>query len=471
MYELLAIWLATMSQQTAKKSANMISAIGRRPGHRRAHRCAEDRLLRDRRVAHALRAESLEQPDRRLEHAARTADILTEEDHVRVAFHLLRDRASNRVAIGQFRHDEPPSDHTSRISMSSPGGGEALASTVAVSTSPSAVSSIASSAESRDTVTEQARAIQIDRVVGRPRRDLILRLVRARIGARVPARPIGSRLDERRAAAAARAVETLASGEVHRVGVVAVDEDALQPVRRSAIRRRALDRGDRPDRRVFHVQVVLADEHHRELPDGREVQRLVERADVGGAVTEERDCDTLLAAVLRRPGGAERDGQMGADDRVRPHDAVTDVGEVHRPALPGQHAARASEELAHDAGHRRSTRQSVRMAAICRERVVVFVHRLAERRCDGFLTEREVARALDEVLHEQVVRARLELAHPHHLAVERELPSAGRRFHPGDAGSTGRHPVVRRRSTGSSVDADMCVVSSPCDCDPASTCW
>ncbi len=31
MYELLAIWLATRSQQTAKKSANMISAIGRSP--------------------------------------------------------------------------------------------------------------------------------------------------------------------------------------------------------------------------------------------------------------------------------------------------------------------------------------------------------------------------------------------------------------------------------------------------------
>jgi hypothetical protein len=48
----------------------MISAMGRRPGHRRAHGRAEDGLFGDRRVAHAQRAELLVEPDSRLEHAA-----------------------------------------------------------------------------------------------------------------------------------------------------------------------------------------------------------------------------------------------------------------------------------------------------------------------------------------------------------------------------------------------------------------
>ena len=78
-------------------------------GHRRAHGGAEDRLLGDRRVAHAQRPELLEQPDRRLEHAAGPADVLAEEDDVGVARHLLRDAAGDRVAIGQFRHAQPPS--------------------------------------------------------------------------------------------------------------------------------------------------------------------------------------------------------------------------------------------------------------------------------------------------------------------------------------------------------------------------
>src|SRR5258708_140681 len=45
----------------------------------------------------------------------------------------------------------------------------------------------------------------------------------------------------------------------------------------------------RADRRVLHVQVVLADEQHRQGPDGRDVERLVEGADIGGAVAEEGD--------------------------------------------------------------------------------------------------------------------------------------------------------------------------------------
>ncbi len=87
----------------------MISAIGFKPGHRRAHGGAEDRLLGDRRVAHAQRPELLVKPDRRLEHAAGLGDVLAEEHHVGVARHFLGDAADHGVAIGQFRHAKPPS--------------------------------------------------------------------------------------------------------------------------------------------------------------------------------------------------------------------------------------------------------------------------------------------------------------------------------------------------------------------------
>ena len=79
------------------------------PGHRRAHRGAKDRLLGNRAVFHAALAELLEQPDGRLEHAAGLADVLAEEDDVGIARHLLRDAAGDRLAIGQFRHAQPPS--------------------------------------------------------------------------------------------------------------------------------------------------------------------------------------------------------------------------------------------------------------------------------------------------------------------------------------------------------------------------
>ena len=79
------------------------------PGHRRAHGGAHDRLLGDRRVAHAQRPELLVEADRRLEHAAGLGDILAEEDDVGIARHFLRDAADDGVAISQFRHAKPPS--------------------------------------------------------------------------------------------------------------------------------------------------------------------------------------------------------------------------------------------------------------------------------------------------------------------------------------------------------------------------
>ena len=78
-------------------------------GHGRAHGGAEDRLLGDRRVAHAPSPELLVEPDRGLEHAAGLGDVLAEEDHVGIARHFLRDAACDGVAIGQFRHAKPPS--------------------------------------------------------------------------------------------------------------------------------------------------------------------------------------------------------------------------------------------------------------------------------------------------------------------------------------------------------------------------
>ena len=67
--------------------------------HRRAHGGAEDRLLGDRRVAHAQRAELLVEADGRLEHAAGFGHVLAEEHDVGIALHLLRDAADDRVAI------------------------------------------------------------------------------------------------------------------------------------------------------------------------------------------------------------------------------------------------------------------------------------------------------------------------------------------------------------------------------------
>ena len=69
-------------------------------GHRRAHGGAEDRLLGDRRVAHAQGAELFVETNRRLEDAAGLGNVLAKEHDVRVARHFLGDAADDGIAIG-----------------------------------------------------------------------------------------------------------------------------------------------------------------------------------------------------------------------------------------------------------------------------------------------------------------------------------------------------------------------------------
>ncbi len=106
-------------------------------------------------------------------------------------------------------------------------------------------------------------------------------------------------LDKRGAAARARPGIGGGGGAVDLVGVVAVDDDALEPVGGGAIGGGMLDRRHFSDRRIFHIQIVLADEDHRQLPHRREIQRLMEGADIGRAVAEEAHCHVAVALVLR----------------------------------------------------------------------------------------------------------------------------------------------------------------------------
>ena len=162
------------------------------------------------------------------------------------------------------------------------------------------------------------------------------------------------------------------------------------------------------DRGVLHVEVVLAHEHGREVPDLGEVDGFVEGADVGGAVTEEGDGDLAGVVELGRPGSAVGHAEVGADDRIAAHHPVFDAGEVHRAALAAHQAVRPSQQLRHDRGERDAAGDRVGVPPVGGERPVVVAHGGSEAGGDGLLPERQVAGALHQSLEEQVVGALLE---------------------------------------------------------------
>ena len=74
------------------------------PGHRGADADADDRVLGDRRVAHAPLAELLEQAVGDLEGAAEDADVLAHQQHALVAAQLLAQRRVERLAVAHLGH-------------------------------------------------------------------------------------------------------------------------------------------------------------------------------------------------------------------------------------------------------------------------------------------------------------------------------------------------------------------------------
>ena len=134
----------------------------------------------------------------------------------------------------------------------------------------------------------------------------------------VAAQPVGQALEQERAAARARRGEVAAEGVPHGDDVVAVDGVALDVVGRDDVAD-PLDVRVRRARRELREAVVLAHQDQRQLPERREVDRLVEVPGLHGAVAEEHDRDRVVAAQPRRERAARaRSGCCRPRRRSRP---------------------------------------------------------------------------------------------------------------------------------------------------------
>src|SRR5579884_58261 len=257
-----------------------------------------------------------------------------------------------------------------------------------------------------------------DRVVVGRLLAVVLRAVHLRVADVVAVHPVRLDVEENGPVAGARVLERLARRLVHRLDVLAVDLDRAHVVGERALRhvvphRRVLPAGGR-----LRPVVVLADEHRLRLPELREVERLVERADVGRAVAEERDGDARLVAQLEREARADDGGQAAADDRVRAVVAALQVVQVHRPAVPVRAALDLAVQLRHDGVGRRPARERVPVRAVRRREDVALLHRAAHADRDRLLADRDVQESRQLSRPEPLLHLLLEPANEEHPAQE-----------------------------------------------------
>ena len=210
-------------------------------------------------------------------------------------------------------------------------------------------------------------------------------------------------------------------------GVAAVDGRARHAVRLRLHGERLAGRGVRVlllDARDDVVAVVLHHEDDRQLPQRGDVERLVERALLRGAVAEEREHDLALAADLRGVGGAGRVRDALRDDARGAEEAALDVGQVHRAAVALAEPGLAAVDLGHHRLRVGAEHERVAVAAVGREHLVVGLERRERADDRGLRPVGEVGVAADHagVLLERPLHPLLELADPQHLRVHPDQP-------------------------------------------------
>ena len=145
------------------------------------------------------------------------------------------------------------------------------------------------------------------------------------------------------------------------------------------------------------VLVVLAQEDHRQVIDGRHIDGLVERALVGGAVAEEHHGDGILVQVFLGQRGADGDGDAAAHDAVGAQHAHIHIRDMHGAALALAVAGLTSHQLGEHPAQIGALGDAVAVAAVVGNDVVVVGQVGADAHADGLLAVVGVDRRAGQV--------------------------------------------------------------------------
>ena len=416
--------------------------------HRGADARADEPLLGDRGVAHAVGPELVEQAGGDLVGAAEDADLLAHDEDALIARELLAQRQADRLAVGHdlgFRGDgahrprpavEDEFELTERAArphalelLGATGrihaGGQLLDARRFVSrgVGHGRVNALGDLALQRDqlvvghALVDQAPSHQRDGVLSLPRVDLVSGAVaESCVGHRMAAIAVGHRFQDGRLALVSGAAQQAPRALGHGAVVVSIDALAVHAKRAGALVELGLGRGAL-DARAHAVLVVDNQEHDRQRPQRGEVERLVPGAHVHRAVAELAQHGLWLALTYQRKGEADGDGKLAGDDPPSTEEAAFDVEEVHRAAPAVSAAVTTAEELGHDRLGADATRERETVAAIAGDEEVVVLQRVHRADDHGLLTGRHMAIAADVIRLVLALGLGLERANEHHLLI------------------------------------------------------
>jgi hypothetical protein len=167
----------------------------------------------------------------------------------------------------------------------------------------------------------------------------------------------------------------------------------------------------------------------RQLPQRRERQPLVERADRHRALAEEAQGDAPVFAVFRRERDAGRERDVAADDAVAAEHVVLFVEEVHRAAEPLRRPGLLPPKLGEQRARAHPLRERDAVITVRRDHVVVGLEGRDRADADRLLADVQMQKAADLSFGVPARALFFDAADEQHLAEElREALELARRL-------------------------------------------
>src|SRR5712692_4705136 len=267
-----------------------------------------------------------------------------------------------------------------------------------------------------EALLQQPAAHLLDRIVlGAHLVDFFLGTIFRRIRHGMAAIAIGEHFENDGPVAVATPPDRPLAGRLDRAHVHAVDLLARDVERSPALgqvggRRRARDRRSHP------VLIVLDDVDHRELPQLRHVEALVDLALIDGAVPQIGQGCVVVAAVMVGEGEAGPERDLGGHDAMPAEETLLDREHVHRAALALGVAAAPAGQFRHDALWVHAAGQHMAVIAVAGDDLVARLDRQLHADDDGLLADIEVAEAADQAHAVELPGLLLEASDEQHLA-------------------------------------------------------
>src|SRR5262245_980598 len=199
-----------------------------------------------------------------------------------------------------------------------------------------------------------------------------------------------------------------------------IDAFGLNAVRASRLRNIVIECNGPFNRCPHAIAIILADEDHRKLPQGREIEGFVCLTARDRPFTEEAGGHKVQRLILSRKSKACGKGNMASNNGIAAHKSALGIHQVHGPSFASAKASCFAEELSHHLAWIGPSGKAMSMVAVGTDHIVVRSKSSKRTDCNGFFADIQMEKTGNFCEGIHFGRFFFKPADQQHLAIQRE---------------------------------------------------